>query len=225
MEMHAQSDVLALLNAKRRNFSETAAANRDARSDADAREPAALRSAVRLLTEAGRALSGSSDDARKYIVRATALLLAESVFREEDSGGKRGATRGRLAPWQAARVMRFIDTNLGEKIGPQDFAALTRLSTNHFAKAFRATTGEAPYAYLIRRRIERVKELMLETDLQLAIIALDCGFADQAHMTRHFTRLVGVSPGAWRRIRVPAADECYASKLATRAPSTMGTVN
>ena len=214
MDTHAESGFIFLQSAKTPDFPASTAAQRQARSDADAREPAALRSAVRLLTEAERALSGSSDDARKYIVRAAALLQAESVFREQDSGGAPDATRGRLAPWQVARVIRFIDANLGEKIGPQDFAGLTRLSTNHFAKAFRATIGEAPHAYLVRRRIERVKEMMLETDLPLAHIALDCGLADQAHMTRLFTRMVGVSPGAWRRAYIAAADASYVSKPA-----------
>lgn len=163
-----------------------------------------LRAAVRLLTEAGRALSDSKDDARKYIVRATALLQAEADLRGHDVSGTPEQRRCQLAPWQIARVRRFIDANLGEKIGPQQFAGLTRLSTSYFARAFRATVGEAPYAYLIRCRIERAKEIMLETDLPLAEVALDCGLSDQAHMTRLFTRIVGVSPGAWRRAHVAA---------------------
>lgn len=179
------------------------------RTEADiaAGEPTALRSAVRLLGEAGRALSGSRDEARKYIQRAAALLQAESDFREHDHHRGAGIAGGQLAPWQVTRVMDFIGANLGKKIGPQDFATLARLSTSHFARAFRATVGEAPHGYLIRCRIERAKELMLETDLPLAHIALDCGLADQAHMTRLFHRIVGVSPGAWRRAHVAAVDE------------------
>lgn len=171
-----------------------------------AREPAALRSAVRLLGEADRALSGGNEHARKFILRATALLQAESDCRELKADRGIGAGRGRLAPWQLTRVIRFVEANLSEKIGPQDFAGLTRLSTNHFAKAFRATMGEAPYAYLLRRRIERAKEMLLETDLPLAQIALDCGLADQPHMTRLFTRMVGMAPGAWRRAHVAGTE-------------------
>lgn len=167
-------------------------------------EPIALRSAVRLLAEAGRALSASKNDARKYILRAAALLEAESDRREHEPKSIAGNTGGGLAPWQVARVMRFIDANLRGKIGPQDFAHLTRLSAGHFTRAFRATVGEPPHAHLIRRRIDRAKELMLETDLPLANIAFDCGLTDQAHMTRLFNRVVGVSPGAWRRAHVAA---------------------
>jgi len=174
-------------------------------TDGVAHEPAALRSVVHLLREADRALAGNKDDARRYIVRATALLQAEADFRDPEFGDIATATRCQLAPWQVTRVLRFIDGHLGEKIGPKNFAAVARLSNSHFAHAFRATVGEAPYAYLIRRRVGRAKELMLETDFPLAQIALECGLADQAHMTRLFTRIVGTSPGAWRRAHLAAA--------------------
>lgn len=180
-------------------------------SSAPVAEAATLRSAVRLLTEADRALAGSNDNVRRYIVRAAALLQTEVDSRDYHGDNPGGATRSRLAPWQVTRVMQFVSANLGKKIGPHDFAGLTRLSTSHFARAFRATIGEAPYAYLIRCRIQRAKELMLETDLPLVQIALDCGLADQAHMTRLFTRLVGVSPGAWRRAHVAAGDIAHAA--------------
>jgi len=172
-------------------------------TDPAPREPAALRSAIRLLGEAGRALSVSQDEARRFIARAAALLQAESDSRDRTADGAPDAAGCRLAPWQIKRVMRFIDANLGAKVGPQDLADLARLSTSHFARAFRLTVGKSPYAYLIHRRIERAKELMLETDLPLVQIALDCGLADQAHLTRLFTRIVGISPAAWRRVHVP----------------------
>jgi AraC-like DNA-binding protein len=172
-------------------------------TDAASREPAALRSAIRLLGEAGRALSVNKNDARKFIVRAAALLQAESDSRDHILEDASGAARCRLAPWQIKRVMRFIDANLSAKVGPQDLADLVQLSTSHFTRAFRSTVGKSPYSYLIHRRIERAKEIMLETDLPLVQIALDCGLADQAHLTRLFTRIVGISPAAWRRIHVP----------------------
>ena len=111
-------------------------------TDSVAHEPAALRSVVHLLTEAVRALAGNKDDARRYIVRAAALLQAEADFRDPEFGDIVTATRCPLAPWQVTRVLRFIDGHLGKKIGPKDFAGLARLSNGHFARAFRATVGE-----------------------------------------------------------------------------------
>jgi len=105
-----------------------------------------------------------------------------------------------LAPWQLNPVAGFIESNLASTIRIQDLAAVTHLSTRQFSRAFRSTNGQSPYAHIMRRRVEYAQEVMLRTDRPLSQIALDCGLADQAHLTRLFRRLVGVSPGAWRRL-------------------------
>ena len=73
-----------------------------------------------------------------------------------------------------------------------------RLSTGHFFRAFRKSFGEAPLAYVARRRIQRSQELMLGSRATLAQIALDCGMFDQPHFTRVFRRIVGLNPSVWR---------------------------
>jgi AraC family transcriptional regulator len=168
----------------------------------------ALRSAVRLLGEAERALRINKDEAQACIAKAAALLQAEADLAETGIGTSPGPGRQRLAPWQVARVARFVDAHLSEKIAVATLAGLARLSSGHFARAFRATAGESPHAYVIRRRIERAEEQILSTKKSLAEIALDCGFGDQAHMTRLFHRIVGVSPGAWRRAHGAATRDC-----------------
>lgn len=177
-----------------------------------------LQSAVQLLAKARRALWNNQDEAYQCIVKAAALLEAETEFRETGPAMAIGANRGRLAPWQTRRVMRFIDDKLGEKIGVRDFAAITSLGRSYFARAFRATVGEAPHTYLIRRRIERAQQLILLTDKPLAQIALECGLSDQSHLTRHFRRVVGVSPGAWRRWHGASA-HALADSIENRLPS------
>ena len=77
-----------------------------------------------------------------------------------------------------------------------------RLSPAHFSRAFRTSFGCSPLEYVTRRRMERAQGLMLSTDIPLSQIALDCGFADQAHFSRLFRRVVGESPRVWRRARV-----------------------
>jgi AraC-like DNA-binding protein len=110
--------------------------------------------------------------------------------------------RGGLAPWQVRRVATYMDGNLAASIQCEDLARVTRLSVSHFMRAFRDSFGAPPHAYLMRRRMERAQGLMLTTDTPLGQIALDCGLADQSHMTRLFRRLVGESPAAWRRARI-----------------------
>ena len=89
-------------------------------------------------------------------------------------------------------------------ITTKDLAVLARLSSYHFCRAFRDSFGASPHGYLMRRRVERAKGLMLTTNASLGQIAADCGLSDQAHFNKLFRRFVGESPGAWRRARATA---------------------
>lgn len=112
--------------------------------------------------------------------------------------------RGGLSPWQIRKVTSHVEANLDRPIRNEELATLVRLNPSHFGRAFRNSFGEPPHEYVIRRRVERAQGLMLSTDASLSDIALDCGLADQSHLTRLFRRIVGESPRAWRRARLSA---------------------
>ncbi|WP_407676446.1 helix-turn-helix domain-containing protein [Povalibacter uvarum] len=97
-----------------------------------------------------------------------------------------------------------VEANLDATIRNEDLAAIARLNPSHFGRVFRNSFGVPPHEYVIRRRVERAQGLMLTTAASLSEIALDCGLADQSHLTRLFRRLVGESPRAWRRARLTA---------------------
>jgi AraC family transcriptional regulator len=105
-------------------------------------------------------------------------------------------------------LMTCSETNLDSRIGNEELAAVTRLRSSHFCRAL--SFGESPQRYVTRRRVERAQGLMLTTDAPLGQIAVYCGLADQSHFSRLFHRLIGESPGAWRRTRVidPAPAKC-----------------
>ena len=104
-----------------------------------------------------------------------------------------------LAAWQADRVLEYIDRNLGSKMTVREMADRVALSKSHFARAFKRTLGCPPMAYVAMRRVERAQLMMISTRERLANIALACGFADQAHLSKQFRRAVGMSPALWRR--------------------------
>jgi AraC family transcriptional regulator len=106
---------------------------------------------------------------------------------------------GGLAPWQIKKVAEHIEANLCEKLHLDGLATLVRLSTSYFSAAFRRNFGTPPHVYIIGRRVELAKELMAEGKLQLSEIALECGFADQAHLSRSFRRATGMTPSDHRR--------------------------
>lgn len=108
-------------------------------------------------------------------------------------------TRGRLLAWQARKVREYIDCNLTNRLLVADLCVLVGRSEAHFARTFRLTFGEPPHAFLVRRRLELAARYMLETEMDLSEIALQCGFSDQAHLCRRFRDATGRSPAAWRR--------------------------
>ena len=103
-----------------------------------------------------------------------------------------------LAPWQERRAKEFIDAHLDGDISVLQLATACRLSSSHFSRAFRQSTGMSPHQWLLRRRIEKAKALLRDPETSLASTAIAAGFANQSHFTRVFTRVVGFSPGRWR---------------------------
>ena len=106
---------------------------------------------------------------------------------------------GALPKWRLKRVLDYIEANLGEPITLADLAAATTLSPMHFAAQFRMSTGVRPHEYLLRRRIERAQELLLQPGQSIVDIALTVGFQTQSHFTTVFKRFVGDTPHQWRR--------------------------
>ena len=106
--------------------------------------------------------------------------------------------RGALDPQRLRRVKDFIDTHLGKDLTIETLANEACLSPFHFARAFKAATGRAPHSYLTERRIEQAKSWIAE-GRPLAEIAYRLGLSSQAYFTKWFKRLVGTTPGAYRK--------------------------
>jgi AraC family transcriptional regulator len=109
--------------------------------------------------------------------------------------------RGGLAPWQERRAKELMSTHLGREISLAFVAGECGLSVSHFARSFKQCTGKPPHRWLLENRVEKAKELLINAELPLAEIALECGFSDQSHFTRVFSRIAGTSPGTWQRLR------------------------
>lgn len=106
--------------------------------------------------------------------------------------------RGGLSKSQLRRVNEHIDDRLCDDLRLGDLAALIGMSEFHFSRQFKRTTGLAPHQYLVRRRVERAKRLLRETDMPVAEVALNSGFAHQSHLSNWFRRAVRTSPARYR---------------------------
>jgi AraC family transcriptional regulator len=107
---------------------------------------------------------------------------------------------GGLRAAQVHRVLELVEARLGESdLAVDDLARAAGMSPSHFSRQFRAAMGASPYRYLLRRRIERARDMLLAGSHRLGDVGLAVGFADQAHFSRAFKQLVGVSPRAFVR--------------------------
>jgi AraC family transcriptional regulator len=103
-----------------------------------------------------------------------------------------------LAPWQKRRAAELLREHLDGSIPLARLARECGMSVSHFARSFKASFGVSAHRWLVSRRIDRSRELMIGTRLPLAEIALRSGFCDQAAFNRTFRQAVGESPGRWR---------------------------
>ncbi|HVJ43017.1 MAG TPA: AraC family transcriptional regulator [Dongiaceae bacterium] len=139
---------------------------------------------------------------QKTFLMATHVALELLLHFAHTYGGmRRSPAEGgvTLSPWQERRAKELIVANAAVGITIDTLAAQCNLSRGHFIRAFKNSTGFPPHRWLLEYRVQKAKSLLVLTSVPLPQIAIDCGFADQAHLTRTFKSLVGTPPAAWRR--------------------------
>lgn len=98
-----------------------------------------------------------------------------------------------------AHFRALIETHLNQKLSLADMAAGTGMTTGHFVRVFKESTGMTPHQYLLNCRVERARHLLVRTSLPIVQIASECGFADHVHLTRVFSKMVGQPPATFRK--------------------------
>ncbi|KUN37437.1 AraC family transcriptional regulator [Streptomyces longwoodensis] len=101
-------------------------------------------------------------------------------------------------PALARRLRELLDARVTDGVTLEEAARLLHAHPAHLVRAFSGAYGIAPHQYLTSRRVGRARRLLLD-GLPPGEVATTAGFFDQAHLTRHFRRLVGVPPGRYRR--------------------------
>jgi AraC family transcriptional regulator len=181
---------------------------RSSAHSATATEVAELVARVAGVLEKARVSSDSDDEITRLLAEASSMLERHVACCSDPACESDRETykceRGGLARWQASRVRVFVDEHLTERIRVADLSAVARSSPSYFSCAFKRTFGVSPHAYVMKRRVTMAADLMLNSDAPLSEIAVNCGFADQAHFSRQFRRAMGRTPSAWRRERAPS---------------------
>lgn len=110
--------------------------------------------------------------------------------------------RGGLGRYRLNKVFDYIEAEMENGLTVGALATLTGLSLQHFSAAFLTSTGLRPHRFILNRRIERAKILLLTTDMSIAEISLAVGFASQSHFAERFREVAGVTPLRFRLERM-----------------------
>ena len=143
----------------------------------------------------------------KLYAESLANALAISLIREHSSLGKSASRKAaslkrdtKLSKGALREALDYVGDNLEKDLTLAEVAGAARISPYHFLRLFKESTGLTPHQYVIERRVERARELLGRSSLTISEVALSCGFADQSHLSRHFKRLVGLTPKGFRRL-------------------------
>ncbi|ESR24521.1 helix-turn-helix domain-containing protein [Lutibaculum baratangense] len=144
-------------------------------------------------------LAGEVTSPTKHPLYAQGLVttMAAGLLDMGRSGREAGGA-GLSGPEMAA-LASHLEEQGTRRVTTSEMAGVLGLSETSFAQLFKATTGESPLQWQLRRRVERAQDLLAKTDLSIAEISAQLGFFDQPHLTRVFRQCAGTTPAAWRR--------------------------
>ncbi|WP_414584055.1 helix-turn-helix domain-containing protein [Scytonema sp. PCC 10023] len=104
-----------------------------------------------------------------------------------------------LPKYKLQQALGYINAHLEQDIQLADLAELLGMSRYYFVRLFKHSMGITPYQYVLQQRIERAKMLLKHRERAISDIALECGFANQSHFTKHFRQFTGRTPKAYQK--------------------------
>jgi AraC family transcriptional regulator len=107
--------------------------------------------------------------------------------------------RGGLGSARLRRIKELVHAKMEDDLSLDDMAQSVGLSTAHFARMFRKSTGETPHQFVLRQRIERAKTMLRAPGARVLDVAVACGFKTQQHFAQVFSDVCGVTPTRYRQ--------------------------
>jgi AraC-type DNA-binding domain-containing proteins len=155
-----------------------------------------------VIRSVGMALLGELDTeglSGRLYAESLGNVLAVHLLRYYSVSTSRAVTfTGGLSAKRLREVTEYISDNYNRDLKLAELARVAGMSSFHFAREFKRTTGTTPHQYLIKFRVERAKALLVRKELPLIEVGLQTGFSHQSHFTRLFRRVTGLTPNAYR---------------------------
>src|SRR6202171_1372355 len=127
-------------------------------------------------------------------------------------------SRGGLGPARLRRIRDLVQARLDGDLSLDEMAQSVGLSTAHFARVFRKSTGETPHQFVLRQKLERAKAMLRAPDARVLDVAVACGFKTQQHFAQAFRDLWGVSPTEYRQDLVGSEATCASETFSEETP-------
>ncbi len=144
------------------------------------------------------ACAGATAEGRLYVESLGIALAAHLACKYAAGASLAPDQHGALSASVLRRVLEYIDAHLGTDLALDHLAQAAGMNLFAFVRHFKQRTGLPPHQYVLRRRIERARSLLADTDLAIVEIALRCGFGDQSSFTTAFRRRTTLTPGGYR---------------------------
>jgi len=159
-----------------------------------------------LVHQIGRSLAAEVDagaPAGSIYAESLVNTLVAHLLRHHSSAGEKFQNYlGGLPKHKLRRVTEFIDENLEHDLTLADLAEMAELSPFHFARSFKQATGSTPIQFLMQRRVDLAKRLLVENELPIVEIGLRAGFKNQSHFTTLFRKITAMTPKAYRNMHL-----------------------
>jgi AraC family transcriptional regulator len=126
--------------------------------------------------------------------------------------------RGGLGSARLRRIKELVHARMENDLSLDEMAQSVGLSTAHFARMFRKSTGETPHQFVLRQKLERAKRMLRVPDARVLDVALACGFKTQQHFAQAFREVWGVSPTAYRQDFIGSEGPCACETCSKNAP-------
>jgi len=131
-------------------------------------------------------------------------------------------SRGGLGPARLRRITDLVHARLEDELSLDELARSIGLSTTHFARMFRKSTGETPHQFVLRQRLERAKAMLRAPDARILDVAVACGFKTQQHFAQVFRDVCGVNPTRYRQDFLGYQATCALETLSEDAQRLVG---
>ena len=127
-------------------------------------------------------------------------------------------SRGGLGSARLRRIKELVHAKMEDDLSLDEMAESVGLSTAHFARMFRKSTGKTPHQFVLRQRLERARGMLRTPDARVLDVAIACGFKTQQHFAQVFRDIWGVSPTEYRQDFVGSETTCACETCSENAP-------